>query len=209
MRIGGFDWTSLTDDIGYWTVEVDDIGQHIPVQSLETSAHNNPFIGWKTWDDVKSFIEDTVRTMAIPDDVPTFDVDAWGNYFDRSQYTCHKFHHLPHIDGPGWVGNLWLSEHPEGSRGTQFYNYNDDWKKDEFNFPGPAELLNEIETTWEQWDISMVESYGFKYLGTAPAKKNTLTIYNSCVPHLAYIGDECDESWSQLVRVSKVILPKY
>ena len=209
MRIGGFDWTSLTEDIGYWTVEVDDIGQHIPVQSLETSAHNNPFMGWKTWDDVVSFIEDTVRTMAIPDDVPTFDVDAWGNYFDRSQYTCHKFHHLPHIDGPGWVGNLWLSDHPESSRGTQFYNYNDDWKKDEFNFPGPAELLNEIETTWEQWDISMVESYGFTYLGTAPAKKNTITIYNSCVPHVAYIGDECDKSWSHIVKISKVILPKY
>ena len=143
MRIGGFDWTDLTEDIGYWTVEVDDIGQHIPVQSLETSAHNNPFIGWKTWDDVVSFIEDTVRTMAIPDDVPTGEVQSWGNYFDRSRYTCHKFHHLPHIDGPGWVGNLWLSDHPEGSRGTQFYNYNDDWKNDEFNFPGPAELLNQ------------------------------------------------------------------
>ena len=133
----------------------------------------------------------------------------WGNYFDRSQYTCHKNHHLPHIDGPGWVGNLWLSDHPEGSRGTQFYNYNDDWKNDEFNFSGDPKLVDEIEYTWDQWDISKIESYGFKYLGTAPSKKNTITIYNSCIPLLAYIGDECDQSWSQLVKITKTITPKY
>ena len=35
-----------------------------------------------------------------------------------------------HVDYQGWVGNLWLSEHPKGSRGTQFYNYKDNWKID-------------------------------------------------------------------------------
>ena len=40
-------------------------------------------------------------------------------------------------------------------------------------------------------------------MGTAPAKKNTITIYNSCVPHKAFIGDEVDRSWSQLVQLSK------
>ena len=30
-----------------------------------------------------------------------------------------------------------------------------------------------------------------------------MTIYNSCVPHKAYIGDEVDRSWSQLVQLSK------
>ena len=54
-----------------------------------------------------------------------------------------------------------------------------------------------------QWEVSKVESYGFEYMGTAPAVKNTITIYNSCVPHKAYIGDEVDRSWSQLVQLSK------
>ena len=114
-----------------------------------------------------------------------------------------RFHHVPHVDYPGWVGNLWLSEHPEGSRGTQFYNYKDNWKIDRFDFPRPEELLEQYETSWTQWEISEVESYGFEYMGTAPAVKNTITIYNSCVPHKAYIGDEVDRSWSQLVQLSK------
>ncbi len=209
MRICGFDWTSLTEDFGYWTVEVDGISDQVPIELLNSPTHNNPFKGWKTSGDVDSFIEDTIRTMEVPDDILTGEVLSWGNYFDRSQHISHKFYHVPHIDGPGWVGNLWLSDHPEGSRGTQFYNYNDDWKNDEFHFPGPAELIYQMETIWQQWDISMVESYGFEYLGMAPAKKNTITIYNSCVPHVAYIGDQCDKSWSQLVRVSKVVRPKY
>ena len=40
-------------------------------------------------------------------------------------------------------------------------------------------------------------------MGTAPAVKNTITIYNSCVPHKAFIGDDVDRSWSQLVQISK------
>ena len=98
---------------------------------------------------------------------------------------------------------MWLSENEDGSRGTQFYNYKDEWKNDDFTCPRPMMLLKEIETTWKQWDITDVEKYGFKYMGTAPAKKNTMTIYNSCVPHKAYIGENCNTSWSQLVQVCK------
>ena len=203
MIIGEVDYTNLTKDFGYWTVEVEDIGDYLPIRIKNKPDNYNPFIGWKIDDDVEKFIEDTVRKIAIPDDADISKVIPWGNYFDRTTFCFHKFHHVPHVDYPGWVGNLWLSEHPEGSRGTQFYNYNDDWKKDLFDFPRPEELLQEVETTWKQWDISKVESYGFEYMGTAPAKKNTITIYNSCVPHKAYIGNEIDKSWSQLVQLSK------
>ena len=96
-----------------------------------------------------------------------------------------------------------MSEHPEGSRGTQFYNYKDNWKHDRFDFPRPEKLLGEWESSWHQWEISEVESYGFEYMGTAPAKKNTITIYNSCVPHKAFIGYDVNRSWSQLVQISK------
>jgi len=203
MRISEVKYTNLKNDFGYWTVEVEDIGNYLPIRIKNKPDNYNPFIGWKIDDDVEKFIEDTVRKIAIPDDADISKVIPWGNYFDRTTFCFHKFHHVPHVDYPGWVGNLWLSEHPEGSRGTQFYNYNDDWKKDLFDFPRPEELLQEVETTWKQWDISKVESYGFEYMGTAPAKKNTITIYNSCVPHKAYIGNEIDKSWSQLVQLSK------
>ena len=203
MKIGGIDYTNLTQDFGYWTVKVEDIDDYLPIKIKDRADDYNPFIGWKISDDVEKFIEDTVRKIAVPDDAEISKVIPWGNYFDRFNYYYHKFHHVPHVDYPGWVGNLWLSEHPEGSRGTQFYNYKDDWKRDRFDFPRPEELLEQYETSWQQWEISKVESYGFEYMGTAPAVKNTITIYNSCVPHKAFIGDDVNRSWSQLVQISK------
>ena len=203
MKIGEVEYTNLTDDFGYWTVEVKDIRTYLPISIVDHPNTYNPFIGWNIANDVKTFIEDTVRKVAIPKESHTSKVNSWGNYFNRSQYNYHKFHHIPHIDGPGWVGNLWLSDNEYGSRGTQFYNYNDEWKNDDFTCPRPMMLLKEYETTWKQWDTKDVEKYGFKYMGTAPAKKNTMTIYNSCVPHKAYIGENCNTSWSQLVQVCK------
>ena len=203
MRIGEVKYTNLTDDFGYWTVEVKDIRTYFPINIVDHPNTYNPFIGWNITNDIKTFIEDTVRKVAIPKESHTSKVNSWGNYFNRFQYNYHKFHHIPHVDGPGWVGNLWLSENEDGSRGTQFYNYKDEWKNDDFTCPRPMMLLKEIETTWKQWDITDVEKYGFKYMGTAPAKKNTITIYNSCVPHKAYIGENCNTSWSQLVQVCK------
>ena len=196
MRIGEVNYTNLTNDFGYWTVKVEDTGDYLPIKIDHEPGQYNPFIGWKIDDEVEKFIENTVREIVVPDNADISRVLPWGNYFDRSNYYYHKFHHVPHVDFPGWVGNLWLSEHPEGSRGTQFYNYNDDWKRDCFDFPRPEELLS-------QYEVSKVESYGFEYMGTAPAEKNTMTIYNSCVPHKAYIGDDVDRSWSQLVQLSK------
>ena len=203
MRIGEVDYTDLTNDFGYWTVKVEDIGNYLPIKIDHEPGQYNPFIGWKVNQEVEKFIEDTVREIAVPDYTEISRVLPWGNYFDRSNYYYHKYHHVPHVDFPGWVGNLWLSEHPEGSRGTQFYNYKDGWKIDRFDFPRPEELLQQYENSWQQWEISKVESYGFEYMGTAPAVKNTITIYNSCVPHKAYIGDDVDRSWSQLVQLSK------
>ena len=202
MKIGGIEYTNLTDDFGYWTVYVEDINDYLPIKIKNNPDNYNPFTGWDISDEVKDFVEKVIRKICMLE-LYKLNANTWGNYFNRSRYTYHKFHHIPHIDGPGWVGNLWLSDNEEGSRGTQFYNYKDEWKTDEFTCPRPFELLKELETTWKQWDTSDVEKYGFEYMGTAPAKKNTITLYNSCVPHKAYIGEKCNTSWSQLVQVCK------
>ena len=204
MKIGRIEYTNLTDDFGYWTVYVEDMNDYLPIKIKNNPDNYNPFTGWDIIDEVKDFVEKVICKIYMLES-RKLNVNTWGNYFNRSRYTYHKFHHIPHIDGPGWVGNLWLSDNEEGSRGTQFYNYKDEWKTDEFTCPRPFELLKELETTWKQWDTSDVEKYGFEYMGTAPAKKNTITIYNSCVPHKAYIGEKCNTSWSQLVQVSKKI----
>ena len=148
MRIGEVNYTNLTNDFGYWTVKVEDIGNYLPIKIDNEPGQYNPFIGWKIDEEVEKFIENTVREIAVPDNTDISRVLTWGNYFDRSNYYYHKFHHVPHVDFPGWVGNLWLSEHPKGSRGTQFYNYKDGWKKDRFDFPRPEELLEQYETSW-------------------------------------------------------------
>ena len=202
MKIGGIEYTNLTDDFGYWTVYVEDMNDYLPIKIKNNPDNYNPFTGWDISDEVKDFVEKVIRKICMLE-LYKLNVNTWGNYFNRSRYTYHKFHHIPHIDGPGWVGNLWLSDNEEGSRRTHFYTYKDEWKTDEFTCPRPFELLKELETTWKQWDTSEVEKYGFEYMGTAPAKKNTITLYNSCVPHKAYIGEKCNTSWSQLVQVCK------
>ena len=202
MKIGGIEYSNITQDFGYWTVYVEDINDYLPIKIKNNPDNYNPFTGWDITDEVTDFVESVIRKIYKLEPFK-LNVNTWGNYFNRSRYTYHKFHHIPHIDGPGWVGNLWLSDNEEGSRGTQFYNYKDEWKTDEFTCPRPFELLKELETTWKQWDTSDVDKYGFEYMGTAPAKKNTITLYNSCVPHKAYIGEKCNTSWSQLVQVCK------
>jgi len=63
-------------------------------------------------------------------------------------------------------------------------------------------LQHDIEYVWENFGNSYIEAWGFEYLGMAPARKNTITVYNSMMPHTAYIDDSVRESYSQLVKVA-------
>ena len=47
MRIGEVDYTNLTNDFGYWTVKVEDIGDYLPIKIDHEPGEYNPFIGWK------------------------------------------------------------------------------------------------------------------------------------------------------------------
>ena len=53
MRIGEIEYTNLTDDFGYWTVKVEDIGDYLPIKIKDRADDYNPFIGWKISDDVE------------------------------------------------------------------------------------------------------------------------------------------------------------
>ncbi len=221
MEITGVEWTDLADDFGYYTVSVSGIEEERPVP-FPSAPINNCFKAWKASDELEKFIGDVVQDLMYYGDksegkwtypVPNIGRKCWGNYFDRIRHKSMQFSHLPHVDGPGWVGNLWMTDHPEGERGTQFYTYKSQWKEDKFSFmkdvlkPSSTSkemirrLQDNIEYYWEQWDIGSIEGYGFKYLGTAPAKKDTITVYNSMIPHTAYCGN-IDISYSQLVKVA-------
>ena len=67
MRIGEVTYTNLTNDFGYWTVKVEDIGDYLPIKIDHEPGKYNPFIGWKIDDEVEKFIENTVREIVVPE----------------------------------------------------------------------------------------------------------------------------------------------
>ena len=91
MRIGEVDYTNVTEDFGYWTVQVEDIKDYLPIKIDHHEGAYNPFIGWKIDDEVEKFIEDTVRQIAVPKDADISRVLPWGNYFDRKNFYYHRF----------------------------------------------------------------------------------------------------------------------
>ena len=211
MENTGVEWTQLSDTFGYYTVTVEGIEEFSP-RPFPSAPINNCFKAWKAPDELEKFIGDIVEEL-MPEK-ENIGRKCWGNYYDRIRHKSFQFSHLPHIDGMGWVGNLWLTDHPEGERGTQFYSYKDQHLENKFSFMKDGlkpsskikEMIRRLQSTeefyWEQWDIGAIEGYGFKYVGTAPCKKNTITVYNSMMPHTAYCGPKVDISYSQLVKVA-------
>ena len=61
MRIGEVNYTNLTNDFGYWTVKVEEIGNYLPIKIDHVAGQYNPFIGWKIDEEVQKFIDNTVR----------------------------------------------------------------------------------------------------------------------------------------------------
>ena len=209
MEITGVEWTSLSEDFGFYTVSLDDVPP-FDVKPFRNPTECNPFWAWED-SYIEKFIGDVVEDLM--DGTPNIGRKNWGNYYNRLKHKTWKFSHLPHIDGPGMVGNLWMVDH-EQHRSTRFFNFKDQWKDDRFtmlkDLMKPTcsqkgflhELQNEIEYVWENFGIEYIESWGFEYLGEAPCKKNTITVYNSMMPHTAYIDETINECYSQLVKVA-------
>ena len=53
MKIGEIEYTNLTDDFGYWTVEVKDIRTYLPINISDQPNLYNPFTAWNICNDVK------------------------------------------------------------------------------------------------------------------------------------------------------------
>ena len=55
MKIGEIEYTNLTEDFGYWTVEVKDIRTYLPINISDQPNLYNPFTAWSICNDVKYF----------------------------------------------------------------------------------------------------------------------------------------------------------
>lgn len=211
MEICGVEWTQLTEDFGYHTVQLDNLPEVVP-EPFSNPTDCNPFKAWEVDLEIEKFVGDVVEDLM--NGTPNIGRKNWGNYYDKIRHKTWRFSHLPHIDGPGMVGNLWFVDQPEGQRSTRFFNFKDQWKDNRFtmlkDLMKPScdkkqylhRLQTEVEYSWENFGIDYIESWGFEYIGEAPCKKNTITVYNSMIPHTAYIGDDVRLCYSQLAKVA-------
>ena len=65
MEITGVEWTSLTEDFGYYTVDVDGLPEFEPAP-FKNPTLVNPFWAWKVQDEIETFIGDVVEDLMPP-----------------------------------------------------------------------------------------------------------------------------------------------
>ena len=104
------------------------------------------------------------------------------------------------------IGNLWLSDHPEDSTGTNLYEYTGkihglyyDFQID--NTHPLYKKYKELSTSerldsWINFSDDEANEFGFKKVGVAPSTYSKITMYRSSTPHCPYIDSSIDFRWS-------------
>lgn len=206
---------------GYWTVNdpfYDDgfekfkgIIKAFPIQKDNNRDGNpdpNPFdtIHVPTW--VSSCICYLMRDFYVKYISGTIvepNLFEWGNIYYKGRSRPIIAHRLPHIDNPdGLVGNLWFTDHEVS--GTDLFKFNGKMIEGNYDFmvnynhpkhPEYKAMLHKGRSEqWFNFDYEKLEEYGFEYLGRAPAKENTITIYQASMCHNAYIDIDTQFRWS-------------
>jgi hypothetical protein len=215
-----FEYTYFDTDIGYWTISspfhdngfelFQNLVGQFPIEKHTNSIEPNQFccIHLPYWITnnmlflIKEFFDSHVRKY-----YNNYSFGEWGNIFIREMIKPLKCYSLPHFDHKiGIVGNLWFSDH-SGDRGTYLYKYTGKIHGDYYDFQIDPEhkkfneyrMLVESKDRYSEWiniSDSECEEWGFVQLGLAPAKKNTITLYESSVSHSPFISNKCNYSWS-------------
>lgn len=134
-------------------------------------------------------------------------VHEWGNLYWANRSKPIEAFRIPHVDYPhGIVGNLWLTDHPFGSTGTNLYEYTGtihglyyDFQVDP-NHPlferfKTLSTINRL-SSWKNFSDDEAEEFGFIKVGTAPSEYSKITMYKAGVPHCPFIDDSIDFRWS-------------
>jgi len=203
----------LKYDVGYWVVEdIDSILDFdvfvADVNKCEYDGKdtpNNPFFNKNITqldgtEAIYQFLNEFYREYVNPEAKPTFaNASSWSNFYSKELFGCYEQALIPHQDieegfyDTGIACNLWLTDEVEHS-GTNLYKYHGEMIDNRYDFcVDPNHALNGsyvrlkdmpkkkqyINYSWEAW--------GFEFLGMAPSKYKTMTIYKTNVPHCAHI----------------------
>lgn len=230
------EYVKLDNDIGYWITDdpfvkdgfeiFKELIACFPIQKDNNHPDNvdpNPFDTIHVPEWVSNGIVGVIQEFyQLHTDSLIFNPQKheWGNVYlkNRSKpITCWR---IPHIDYVyGMVANLWFTDHDIKDSGTKLYKYHGKMYNEIYDFQKDTDHPKHNEwknlatspiraNAWFNIPDADLAAWGFEYLGTAPTKEGTMTMYNSNVCHLAYISENVDFRWSHTFAFSHEAPPK-
>jgi len=138
-------------------------------------------------------------------------LSEWGNIYIKGQCRPLVNSHIPHVDFSkenGFIGNIWLSEHEEGTTATNIYEYKGEIDEGRYDFQ--LDTRHQRYQEWHEWvgdgrnhvdgfqNLSSKDAFhwGFKKIAAAPCRYGTMTIYNANIPHCPFLDDSVEWRWS-------------
>lgn len=216
-------YVKLTEKTGYWVADnlfLDDgfekyknLIAAFPIvknNNVASCTDPNPFDTihlpeWMTKNIVNiiiTFYKENIEEYSVNENI-----HEWGNLYWKDLSRPIEAFRIPHVDYPhGLVGNLWLSDNPLGSTGTNLYEYTGkiyglyyDFQVDESH---PLyKRYKELSTTnrlpsWKNFNEDEANEFGFIHVGMAPSEYSKMTLYKSGTPHCPFIDESVDFRWS-------------
>lgn len=144
-------------------------------------------------------------------------IHEWGNVYVKNRTRPISCWRIPHIDySHGIVANLWFTDHDISDSGTKIYRYHGKMKDTiyDFQIDPDHKMHNEWKKLaekpmrvdrWFNMSDDELAVWGFEYLGIAPSKAGTMTMYSSNVCHAAYISSNVDFRWSHTFGFSHLM----
>ena len=224
------EYVKLDADLGYWIAEnpfydngfdlFRNLVSTFPIQKDNNHPDNfdpNPFdtIHLPEWiyKDVcfllKAFyLKNNCISIVDPE------IHEWGNVYFKNKARPISCWRIPHIDySYGIVANLWFTDHDVNDSATKLYKYHGKMQHEIYDFQ--IDESHKLHKKWktlaenpvrtDSWfnmsDDELLE-WGFEYIGSAPTKEGTMTIYNSNISHSAYVSKNVDFRWSHAFAFS-------
>lgn len=146
-------------------------------------------------------------------------IHEWGNVYYKKRSNPISCWRIPHIDYVhGIVANLWFTNHDISQSSTRIYRYKGTMFDEIYDFQ--VDENHKMHKRWKelaeqpkrkkQWfnmTNDELSEWGFEYLGDAPTKEGTMTMYRSNVCHSAFVAESVDFRWSHAFAFSH-LLPK-